>query len=73
LTQARYYFPAIVPAAILLMLGFRAMFPKTWLPYVQTVLFLAMIVLTLIIYSGYVIPYWESAGKFYREIDPFYR
>jgi hypothetical protein len=73
LTQARYYFPAIVPAAILLMLGFRAMFPRTWLPYVQTVLFLAMIVLTLVIYSGYVIPYWESAGKFYREIDPFYR
>jgi 4-amino-4-deoxy-L-arabinose transferase-like glycosyltransferase len=73
LTQARYYFPAIVPAAILLMLGFRAMFPKSWLPYVQTVLFLAMIVLTLVIYSGYVIPYWESAGKFYRDIDPFYR
>ena len=73
LTQARYYFPAIVPAAILLMLGFRSLFPKGWLPYVQTVLFLGMIALTMVIYSGYVIPYWESAGKTYREIDPFFR
>lgn len=73
LTQARYFFPAIVPAAILLMLGFRSLFPRSWLPYVQTVLFFSMIALTVLIYSGYVIPYWESAGKFYREIDPFFR
>lgn len=73
LTQARYFFPAIVPAAILLMLGFRSLFPRNWLPYVQTVLFLAMVGLTMVIYSGYVIPYWESAGKVYREIDPFFR
>ncbi len=73
LTQARYYFPAIVPAAILLMLGFRAMIRKAWLPYARTVLFLSMILLTLVIYSGYVVPYWESAGKFYTEIDPFFR
>lgn len=73
LTQARYFFPAIVPAAILLMLGFRSLFPRNWLPYVQTVMFLAMVGLTVVIYSGYVIPYWESAGKLYREIDPFFR
>ena len=73
LTQARYYFPAIVPAALLLMLGFRALFPREWLPYVQTALFAGMIALTVTIYTAYVIPYWASADKLYREILPFYR
>ncbi|HEV2067914.1 MAG TPA: hypothetical protein VGR08_13880 [Thermomicrobiales bacterium] len=73
LTQARYFFPAIVPAAILLMLGFRSLFPRPWLPYVQTVLFIGMVALTVVIYSGYVIPYWQSAGMAYREMDPFFR
>ena len=73
LTQARYYFPAIVPAAILLMLGFRALFPERALRWVQTGLFVAMVALTLVIYSGFVIPDWASADKLYREIVPFYR
>ena len=73
LTQARYYFPAIVPAAILLMLGFRALFPEPALRWAQTGLFLAMVVLTLVIYTGYVIPYWASKGKLFVNIDPFYR
>ena len=62
LTQARYYFPAIIPAAILLMLGFRALFPEHALRWVRTGLFVAMVVLTLVIYSGYVIPYWTTKG-----------
>jgi len=73
LTQARYYFTAIIPAAILLMLGFRALFPKRVLHYAQTGLFLAMVGLTLVIYTGYVIPYWASKGKLFVHIDPFYR
>ena len=59
LTQARYYFPAIVPAAILLMLGLRSWFPQRWLPYVQAGVFLALVLLNLIIYTAYVIPYWH--------------
>jgi 4-amino-4-deoxy-L-arabinose transferase-like glycosyltransferase len=61
LTQARYYFPAIVPAAILLMLGLRSWFPQRWLPYVQAGVFLALVLLNLIIYTAYVIPYWHPS------------
>jgi len=61
LTQARYYFPAIVPAAILLMLGLRSWFPRRWLPWVQAGVFLALVLLNLIIYTAYVIPYWNPS------------
>ena len=73
LTQARYYFPAIVPAAILAMLGLRALIPRRWLSYGQAAVFGSLVVLTVIIYTGYVIPYWSSADKLYRDIDPFLR
>ncbi len=59
LTQARYYFPAINALALLLMLGFRTWFPRTWHPYVQTALFVALVALNLSIFSQYVIPYWN--------------
>ncbi|HEV2072586.1 MAG TPA: hypothetical protein VGR29_02995 [Thermomicrobiales bacterium] len=59
LTQARYYFPAIVPGAILFMLGVRSWFPRTWLPYVGAVTFLGLVGLNLLIYTAYVIPYWN--------------
>jgi 4-amino-4-deoxy-L-arabinose transferase-like glycosyltransferase len=61
LTQARYYFPAIVPAAILFMLGVRSWFPRTWLPYVGAVTFLGLVGLNLLIYTAYVIPYWNQS------------
>lgn len=61
LTQARYYFPAIVPGAILFMLGLRSWFPRTWLPYVGAVTFLGLVALNLIIYTAYVIPYWNQS------------
>jgi hypothetical protein len=73
LTQARYYFTAIVPAAILLILGVRSLFPKRILHFAQTGLFVAMVGLTLVIYTGYVIPYWASKGKLFVHLDPFYR
>lgn len=60
LTQARYYFPMIVPAAVLLMLGFRSWFPRNWLPYVGAVIFLGLVTLNIIIYSAYVIPFWPG-------------
>ncbi len=73
LTQARYYFPAIVPASILAMLGLRALLPRRWLSYGQAGIFGSLVVLTVIIYSAYVIPYWSSADQLYRDIDPFFR
>ncbi len=73
LTQARYYFPAIVPAAILAMLGLRSLIPRRWLGYGQVGVFGALVVLTIIIYTSYVIPYWSSADQLYRDIDPFFR
>ncbi len=73
LTQARYYFPAVVPASILAMLGLRALIPRRWLSYGQVGVFGSLVVLTVIIYSGYVIPYWSSADQLYVEIDPLFR
>jgi hypothetical protein len=49
----------IVPAAILLMLGFRSWFPRPSLRYVGAGIFLGLIVLNLVIYSAHVIPYWN--------------
>ncbi len=73
LTQARYYFPAIVPASILAMLGLRSLIPRRWLSYGQAGIFGALVVLTVIIYSGYVIPYWSTADQVFQDIDPFFR
>jgi 4-amino-4-deoxy-L-arabinose transferase-like glycosyltransferase len=73
LTQARYYFTAIVPAAILLMLGYRALIPRRWLPYGRLVIFVSLVILNVVIYSAWVLPYWASAFTFYPNIDPFYR
>lgn len=60
LTQARYYFPMIVPAAILFMLGFRSWFPQKWLSYVGAFVFLGLVALNIIIYSAYVVPFWPG-------------
>lgn len=60
LTQARYYFPMIVPAAILFMLGFRSWFPRQWLGVVGAFVFLGLVALNVIVYSAYVIPFWPG-------------
>ncbi|MCO5218093.1 MAG: glycosyltransferase family 39 protein [Thermomicrobiales bacterium] len=62
LTQARYYFPMIVPAAILLMLGFRSLLPTYLVRAGAAVLFLMMVVLNILIYTGWVLPYWYPAA-----------
>jgi hypothetical protein len=49
----------IVPGALLLMLGIRSWFPRASLRYVAAAIFLGLIVLNLIIYTGHVIPYWH--------------
>jgi 4-amino-4-deoxy-L-arabinose transferase-like glycosyltransferase len=65
LTQARYYFPAIVPAAILFVLGLRAIIPRQWLPFAQAGFFLGFAILNVVIYTAYVLPYWSTVG-----VDP---
>jgi hypothetical protein len=60
LTQARYYFPAIVPAAILFALGWRSILPERWLRPAQAVFFSAVVLLNVVIYTAYVIPYWVT-------------
>jgi 4-amino-4-deoxy-L-arabinose transferase-like glycosyltransferase len=57
LTQARYFFPAINAAALLLMLGLRALVPERVLRYAPFVLIAALVLLNTVIYVQYVIPY----------------
>ncbi|MGC4192726.1 MAG: glycosyltransferase family 39 protein [Thermomicrobiales bacterium] len=63
LTQARYFFPSITAGAILMMLGIRSWFPPKWLPWVQVAIFVGLLVLNLVIYSEYVVP-WSNTGQF---------
>jgi 4-amino-4-deoxy-L-arabinose transferase-like glycosyltransferase len=57
LTQARYYFPAINAVAILLMLGLRTLIPRRWHSYGQAVVLIALVLMNVLIYSQYVVPY----------------
>ncbi|MGN6030935.1 MAG: glycosyltransferase family 39 protein [Thermomicrobiales bacterium] len=63
LTQARYFFPAITAGSILMMLGLRSWFPAKWLPWVQVAIFVGLLILNLVIYSEYVVP-WSNTGQF---------
>jgi 4-amino-4-deoxy-L-arabinose transferase-like glycosyltransferase len=58
LTQARYYFHAIVPLAFVLMLGLRQLLPVRARPYGAATVLLLMVALNLVIFTQYVIPYW---------------
>jgi 4-amino-4-deoxy-L-arabinose transferase-like glycosyltransferase len=58
LTQARYFFPAINAFAILLLLGVRTILPTGWLRYGQAAVVAALVILNVLIYTQYVIPFW---------------
>lgn len=58
LTQARYFFPAINAFAFLLLLGLRTLLPAAWLRYAQAAVVSALILMNVLIYTQYVIPYW---------------
>lgn len=62
LTQARYYFQALVPLGIILMVGLRQLLPATWRPYGAGGVLVAMVTLNVVIYTQYVIPYWYLAS-----------
>lgn len=57
LTQARYYFPAINAVAVLLLLGVRTLIPVRWHRYGQVAVVAALILMNVLIYSQYVVPY----------------
>lgn len=56
-----------------LMPGFRALFPRRVLPYARNALVPAMVSLTLVIDTGYVIAGRASHGKPFVPIDPLSR
>lgn len=60
LTQARYFFPSVNAFAILVMLGYRALIPRRLHAYAEAAFLLAFFVLNIVIFSQYVIPYWNG-------------
>ena len=58
LAQARYYFPAINAAALLAMLGLRALVSPRWLGATQMVVIAGIIAINVVIYTSNVVPYF---------------
>ena len=58
LTQARYFFPMIPAAAVLLMIGLHAIIPARGRTYAQVIVVVALVALNVYIFSAYVVPYW---------------
>jgi 4-amino-4-deoxy-L-arabinose transferase-like glycosyltransferase len=58
LTQARYYFPAMTAAAVLLLLGLRTLIPAPHRRYAQGVFFAGMVTLNVVIFTQYVLPFF---------------
>ncbi len=61
LTQARYYFPAVNAVALLTMLGLRTLIPRRLHAYGQAAVFAALVLLNVLIFTQYVIPYYLTA------------
>jgi 4-amino-4-deoxy-L-arabinose transferase-like glycosyltransferase len=57
LAQARYFFPVVNAAAILVMLGLRTLIPWRWRPAGQGVVLAALIALNVYIFAAYVLPF----------------
>lgn len=61
LTQARYFFPVVNAAALLLMLGLRTLIPRRFHHYGQAAVFAAMLLLNLLIFTQYIVPHYLAA------------
>jgi 4-amino-4-deoxy-L-arabinose transferase-like glycosyltransferase len=57
LSQARYFFPAANAAALLSMLGLRTLVPRSLRPAGQGIVFAALVLLNVIIFAAYVLPF----------------
>ncbi|MGH2535122.1 MAG: glycosyltransferase family 39 protein [Thermomicrobiales bacterium] len=71
LTQARYYFPAINAIALLLMLGLRTLIPRGVRHYGQAGVLVALLLMNVLIYTQYVIPYWHTEGPTPNPLERF--
>jgi len=60
LTQARYYFPVVIAAALLSMLGLRTLIPAAWRPIGRGVVVAALIALNVTLFLQYVLPFHAS-------------
>ena len=60
LTQARYYFPAMTAAALLLLLGLRTLIPRPYHRYAQGLFVAGMVVLNIVIFAQYVLPFFSA-------------
>jgi 4-amino-4-deoxy-L-arabinose transferase-like glycosyltransferase len=63
LSQARYYFPAINAGALLLMLGLRTLLPRQARPAGQGIVFGALVLLNIVIMTGYVLPFTTTVDE----------
>jgi 4-amino-4-deoxy-L-arabinose transferase-like glycosyltransferase len=63
LSQARYYFPAVTAGALLLMLGLRTLLPGQARPAAQGVVFGALVLLNIVIMTGYVMPFTVTVDE----------
>jgi hypothetical protein len=63
LSQARYYFPAVNAAALLAMLGLRTLIPSQVRPAGQGVMLSALVLLNIVIMSGYVLPFTTTVEE----------
>jgi hypothetical protein len=63
LSQARYYFPAINAGALLFMLGLRTLLPGPVRPAAQGIVFAALVVLNIVIMTGYVLPFTATVDE----------
>jgi 4-amino-4-deoxy-L-arabinose transferase-like glycosyltransferase len=63
LTQARYYFPIVNAAAVLVMLGLKTLTPLRIQPIVRACTLAGLVLMNLVIYTQYAIPYWHIANN----------
>ena len=62
LTQARYFFPSIIPAAILALAGLRAWLPAGRLVAARALAIWGLVALNVITFTAFLIPYWHFRG-----------
>ena len=60
LTQARYFFPVVNAAALLLLFGLRTLIPRAYHAYAQGAVFASGVLLNLFLFTQYIIPHFIS-------------
>ena len=63
LAQARYFFPIVNAAALLLMIGWRTLVPLRFRPAAQGIVVAALVALNVFIFAAYVLPFTSTIGE----------